>query len=167
MGQKRTNHHGQMPPLCPLLPDSDQIATLLLEVCQCSPRQVSSASAPHDRSGRRDCQDFDERAAWEGRITANPQSTDPMAADGKRYGAPDAFVCEARARAWVSMYSRILLTLPFRTVMSKTQSSLNDLLVALIFPVSTPTTRTRSPCATNSIATAVAAIQRRPLSANS
>ena len=37
-----------------------------------------------------------------------------------------------------------------RTVMSKTQSSLNDLFVALIFPVATPTTRTRSPCATNS-----------------
>src|SRR4030088_1824301 len=34
--------------------------------------------------------------------------------------------------------------------MAKTQSSLNALFVALIFPVATPTTRTRSPCATNS-----------------
>src|SRR6266702_4143826 len=34
--------------------------------------------------------------------------------------------------------------------MAKTQSSLNALFVALIFPIATPTTRTRSPCATNS-----------------
>jgi len=43
-----------------------------------------------------------------------------------------------------------LVSLPFRTVMSKTHSSLNALFVALIFPVATPMTRTRSPCATNS-----------------
>ena len=44
-------------------------------------------------------------------------------------------VSEARANACVSIYSRIFVTLPFRTVMSKTQSSLNGLFVALIFPV--------------------------------
>src|SRR5580704_13362020 len=48
------------------------------------------------------------------------------------------------------MYSRIFVSLPFQTVMSKTQSSLNVLVVALIFPVAAPTTKTRPPCATNS-----------------
>src|ERR1700722_9283015 len=66
------------------------------------------------------------------------------------YAGPDASICEARASACVSIYSRMFATLPSRTVMSKTQSSLNGLFVALIFPVATPTTRTRSPCATNS-----------------
>ena len=41
---------------------------------------------------------------------------------------------EARARACVSMYSRIFVTLPFRTVMAKTQWSSNVLFVALTFP---------------------------------
>src|SRR5471030_2226640 len=59
-------------------------------------------------------------------------------------------ISEARASASVLIYSRMFVSLPFRTVMSKTQSSLNGLSVALIFPVATPTTRTRSPCATNS-----------------
>src|SRR6202795_3576341 len=67
-----------------------------------------------------------------------------------RQGLGLAAVSEARARAWGSMYSRIFVTLPFRTVMAKTQSSLNAVFVALIFPVAEPTTRTRSPCATNS-----------------
>jgi len=58
-----------------------------------------------------------------------------MAADGQRYASPDASISEARARAWVSMYSRMFVSLSFRTVMAKTQSSLNGLLVALIFPV--------------------------------
>src|SRR4051795_11574797 len=48
------------------------------------------------------------------------------------------------------MYSRMFVSLPLRTVMAKTQSSLNVLFVALIFPFANPTTRTRSPCATNS-----------------
>src|ERR1700689_2128087 len=61
-----------------------------------------------------------------------------------------AAISEARASACVSMYSRMFVSLPFRTVMAKTQSSLKVLFVALIFPVATPTTRTRSPCATNS-----------------
>src|SRR5579871_2594133 len=74
---------------------------------------------------------------------------DPMA-DGQCYASPDQFIYEARAKACVSIYSRIFVTLPSRMVMSKTQSSLNGLFVALIFPVATPTTRTRSPCATNS-----------------
>ena len=85
-----------------------------------------------------------------GRSTVIHRLPDPMAADGQRYASPDASICEARARACVSIYSRIFVTLRSRTVMSKTQSSLNDLFVALIFPVATPTTRTRSPCATNS-----------------
>ena len=42
-----------------------------------------------------------------------------------------ASVSEARASACVSMYSRIFVTLPFRTVMAKTQLSLNALFVAL------------------------------------
>src|SRR5258708_11166115 len=71
-----------------------------------------------------------------------------MAADGERYAGRDESLWEARARACVSIYSRIFVTLPFRTVMAKTQSSLNGLFVALIFPVATPTTSTRSPCAT-------------------
>ena len=54
-------------------------------------------------------------------------------------------ISEARARACVSIYSWMFVTLPSRTVMSKTQSSLNGLFVALILPVATPTTRTRSP----------------------
>ena len=45
-----------------------------------------------------------------------------------------AAVSEARASACVSIYSRMFVSLPFRTVMAKTQSSLNGLLVALIFP---------------------------------
>src|SRR3954453_18587323 len=57
---------------------------------------------------------------------------------------------EAFARACVSTYSRNFVNLPFRTAMSKTQLSSNVLLVALIFPVAKPTTRTRSPCAMNS-----------------
>ena len=74
-----------------------------------------------------------------GRSTAGPQFyPDSMAADGQRYASLDASMCEDRARAWVSMYSRIFVTLPFRTVMAMTQSSLNVLFVALIFPVATP-----------------------------
>src|SRR5450432_1568329 len=57
---------------------------------------------------------------------------------------------EARASACVSIYSRMFVSLPFRTVMANTQSSSNVLFVALIFPVAKPTTRTRSPCAMNS-----------------
>src|ERR1700674_3854702 len=80
-----------------------------------------------------------------GRIaTVRPQ------ADCAYKGLGLASIYEARASACVSIYSRIFVTLPFRTVMSKTQLSLNGLFVALIFPVATPTTRTRSPCATNS-----------------
>ncbi len=45
-------------------------------------------------------------------------------------------VSEARASACVSTYSRMFVTLPFRTVMSKTQWSSNVLFVALIFPLS-------------------------------
>jgi hypothetical protein len=61
-----------------------------------------------------------------------------------------ASISEARAIACVSIYSWILVSLPPRTVMSKTHSSLNALFVALMFPVATLTTRTRSPCVTNS-----------------
>ena len=73
-----------------------------------------------------------------------------MAADGQRYASPDASICEARASACVSIYSRMFVSLPFRTVMAKTQWSSNFLFVALILPVAKPTTRTRSPCAMNS-----------------
>ena len=45
-----------------------------------------------------------------------------------------AAVSEARASACVSIYSRIFVTLPFRTVMAKTQSSMNVLFVAFDFP---------------------------------
>ena len=62
---------------------------------------------------------------------------------------------EAFAKAWVSMYSRIFVSLPFRTVMSKTQSSLNVLVVALIFTVATPTAKTRHPCAQSSLSAAI------------
>ena len=75
---------------------------------------------------------------------------EPMAAEGQRYAGPDACICEARASACVSTYSRMLVNLPSRIVMAKIQSSTNVLFVALIFPLAKPTTRTRSPCATNS-----------------
>ena len=42
-----------------------------------------------------------------------------MAADGQRYAGPDASTCAARASACVSTYSRMLVSLPFRTVMAK------------------------------------------------
>src|SRR6202171_131294 len=61
-----------------------------------------------------------------------------------------ASISEARSSACVSIYSRTFVTLPFRTVMAKTQLSSNVLFVALILPVAKPTTRTRSPCAMNS-----------------
>ena len=60
-----------------------------------------------------------------------------------------ASISEARASACVSIYSRTFVSLPFRTVMSKTQWSSNVLFVALILSVAKPTTRTRSPCAMN------------------
>jgi hypothetical protein len=47
-----------------------------------------------------------------------------MAADGQRYASPDGSLCEARASACVSIYSRMFVTLPSRTVMSKTQFEL-------------------------------------------
>src|ERR1700730_5857842 len=65
-------------------------------------------------------------------------------------GVGSVSTSEARAKAWVSTYSRMLVSLPPRTVMAKIQSSTNVLFVALIFPFAKPTTRTRSPCATNS-----------------
>ena len=34
-----------------------------------------------------------------------------MAADGQRYASPDLSICEARASACVSMYSRMLVSL--------------------------------------------------------
>src|SRR5579871_2421182 len=52
---------------------------------------------------------------------------------------------EARAMACVSIYSRIFATLPFCTVIAKTQLSLNGLFAALTFPVAEPMTMTRSP----------------------
>src|ERR1700688_725594 len=61
-----------------------------------------------------------------------------------------ASISEARASACVSIYSPTFVSLPFRTVMAKTQLSSNVLFVALILPVAKPTTRTRSPCAMNS-----------------
>jgi hypothetical protein len=74
--------------------------------------------------------------------------------DGRRWPAlrqpADVSICEARASACVSMYSRMLVSLPSRTVMAKIQSSSNVLFVALIFPLAKPTTRTLSPCAMNS-----------------
>jgi hypothetical protein len=62
-----------------------------------------------------------------------------------------AAVSEAGASACVSTYSRVFVTLPFRMVRAKTQWSSNVLFVALILPLAKPMTRTRSPCATNSV----------------
>src|SRR3954447_13090724 len=75
---------------------------------------------------------------------------DPMDAGGQRYARLGASICAARASACVSIYSRMFVSLPSRTVMSKTQSSSKVLFVALTFPFAKPATRTRSPCATNS-----------------
>ncbi len=52
----------------------------------------------------------------------------------KDQGLGFAAVSEARASACVSIYSRTFVSLPFRTVMAKTQWSSNFLFVALIFP---------------------------------
>ena len=79
-----------------------------------------------------------------GRSTFYPN---PMAADGQRYASPDASICETRASACVSMYSRMFVSLPFRTAIAKTKWSSNVLFVALTFPLAKPTTRTRlCPC---------------------
>jgi hypothetical protein len=40
-----------------------------------------------------------------------------MAADGQRHASPYASICEASASACVSMDSRMLVSLPSRTVM--------------------------------------------------
>ena len=84
------------------------------------------------------------------RSTADPPSTPnrwpQMASATPAWTRPSARPAPAPA----CRYTPGFVTLPFRTVMSKTQSSLNGLFVALNFPVATPTTRTRSPCATNS-----------------
>ena len=45
-------------------------------------------------------------------------------------------ISEARASACVSTYSRMFVSLPFRTVMAKTQSSSHVLFVAFDFPPS-------------------------------
>ena len=58
-----------------------------------------------------------------------------MAADGQRYASPDASICEARASACVSIYSRMFVSLPFRTVMAMTKWSSTVLFVALTLPV--------------------------------
>jgi hypothetical protein len=42
-----------------------------------------------------------------------PVDPEPMAADGQRYASLDASICEARAKACVSTYSRMLVSLPF------------------------------------------------------
>jgi hypothetical protein len=76
-------------------------------------------------------------AAIHGSFTVDPAS---ITADGQPYAGPNASTCAARASAWVSMCSRMFATLPLRTVMAKTQSSLNGLFVALIFPVAEPMT---------------------------
>ena len=41
--------------------------------------------------------------------TVDPE---PMAANGQRYASPDASICEARASACVSIYSRMFVSLP-------------------------------------------------------
>ena len=85
-----------------------------------------SVTVGHSTSARR------AEAAIHGSFTVDPE---PMAADGQRYAGPDASICEARASACVSTYSRMLVSLPSRTVMAKIQSSSNVLFVALIFPL--------------------------------
>jgi hypothetical protein len=55
-----------------------------------------------------------------------------MAADGQRYAGPDASTSAARAKACVSTYSRMLISLPSRTVMAKIQSSSNGLSRGLV-----------------------------------
>ncbi len=67
--------------------------------------------------------------------------TERMAAVCQRYAGPDASICEARASACVSTYSRMLVSLPSRTVMAKIQSSSNVLFVALIVPRAKPATK--------------------------
>lgn len=74
------------------------------------------------------------------------QSDVPSPSRKASLSGPDASVRAARVMACVSMYSRIVASLPPRTVMASTQRSSNGLFVALIFPVATPMTRTRSLC---------------------
>ena len=86
------------------------------------------------------------RIAWVGRTLGSPLR---LGVDER--AAREGVISEATATRGLAcqMYSQIFVTLPFRTVMAKTQWSSNILFVALIFP-DEPTTRTRSPCATNS-----------------
>jgi hypothetical protein len=49
-----------------------------------------------------------------------------------------ASISEARANACVSIYSRMFVSFPFRTVMAKTQWSSNDLFVATTLPFANP-----------------------------
>jgi hypothetical protein len=46
-----------------------------------------------------------------------------MPAGGQRYASPDASICEARASACVSTYSRIFVTLPFRSLLKQIRQS--------------------------------------------
>jgi len=55
-----------------------------------------------------------------------------------------ASISEASANACVSIYSRMFVSLPFRTVMAKTQWSSNVLFVNMTLPLAKPITRTRS-----------------------
>lgn len=50
------------------------------------------------------------------------------------HAGPDASIRAAHAVACVSMYSRIVASLPSRILMPRTQWSSNGLFVALIFP---------------------------------
>lgn len=93
-----------------------------------------AAGAPTGQPPRQDC------AAY----------PDQMTADGQRYAGPGSPICEARASACVSTYSRILVSLPSRIVIAKIQSSSNVLSVALIFPRAKPMTSTRFPCSPTS-----------------
>src|ERR1700689_346183 len=79
-----------------------------------------------------------------GRSTAHSPST-PNGWPQLSSATPAWSICDARASACVSTYSRMLVSLPSRTVMAKIQSSSNGLFLALALPPAEPTPRTRSP----------------------
>src|ERR1043166_6221471 len=79
------------------------------------------------------------RASEWGRFTRR-SSFRRFVATGQGLGL--ASISEARASACVSIYSRMFVSLPFRTVMAKTQWSSNVLFVAMILPLAKPADNT-------------------------
>jgi hypothetical protein len=89
------------------------------------------------RAGKQSAIAFPESLALQvlcNRAFASFPAWEPWVAAFRLQGLGLASISEARASACVSIYSRMFVSLPFRSVMAKTQSSSNVLFVALTFP---------------------------------